>query len=57
MVRRLFIQVTPHVSTDAQSIDGHQDELKFGAEPFEEHHELELEDDRRILGRSSANFA
>src|SRR5687768_10382856 len=54
VVRQLLVQVIPQVPPDAQPIGSYPDQLPLGADPFEEHHELELEEDPRIDRRSPA---
>jgi hypothetical protein len=55
VIGQLFIQVVPEIPPDAQPISSYSYQLPLGADPFEEHHELELEEDSRI-DRWSSTF-
>ncbi len=54
MIGQFFIQIVAEEPADAQPIGSDTDQLSLRAESLEEHHELELEEDRRIDGWPAA---
>src|SRR6266581_1334263 len=52
MIGKRLTQIVPHKPAHAQSICCMPHQLALGAYPFKKHHQLQLEEDHRINGRT-----
>src|SRR6266496_3742943 len=50
MIRKRLIQIVTQIPANAQAISGLTNELPFGADALEKHHQLQFEKDDRING-------
>ena len=54
MIRELFVEGVAQIPAVGQVEAGRRDELARGADPFEEHDQLQLEKDDRVDARPSS---
>jgi hypothetical protein len=56
MIGERLVEVVAHIPAHAQPVGSHPHELAFGADPFQEHHQLEPKEDDGINGRAAIAF-
>jgi hypothetical protein len=52
LIRHGLVQVVAQVPADAQPVGRQVQQLPLRADAFEEHHQLQLEEDHRVDGRA-----